>query len=100
MTLSSSEADDIVLSDYVRDVRFFIQLLNKLGIDYHIPVVVKIDNVSTMFMAENISSSSRTRHIYVRLKFVNDFFEKGEITVVFVRLEDNDADVFTKITKA
>jgi len=75
-----------------------MQILTELGVDYPKPVVVKIDNVGAMFMAENISSSARTRHIDVRLKFVNEFIEQGEIKVVFVRSADNDADVFTKNT--
>ena len=34
----------------------------------------------------------------VRLKLVNEFIEQGEIEVVFVKLADNDADIFTKNT--
>ena len=98
ITLSSSEAEYVALSDCVKDVRFVMQILTELGVDYPKPVVVKIDNVGAMFMAENISSSARTRHIDVRLKFVNEFIEQGEIKVVFVRSADNDADVFTKNT--
>ena len=98
VTLSSSEAEYVALSDCVKDVRFVMQILTELEVEYPKPVVVKIDNVGAMFMAENISSSARTRHIDVRLKFVNEFIEQGEIEVVFVKSADNDADVFTKNT--
>ena len=98
MTLSSSEAEYVALLDCVKDVRFVMQILTELEVTYPKPVVVKIDNVGAMFMAENISSSARTRHIDVRLKFVNEFIEQGEIQVVFVKSADNDADVFTKNT--
>ena len=100
ITLSSSEAEYVTLSDYVKDIRFVMQLLWELGIEFPRPVVVRIDNVGAIFMAENISSSARTRHIDVRLKFVNDFIKEGEITVMFVKSEGNDSDVFTKNTKA
>ena len=63
-------------------------------------MVVRIDNVGTIFMAENISSSDRTIHIDVRLKFVNEFIKEGEITVMFVKSEKHDSDVFTKNTKS
>ena len=100
VTLSSSEAEYVALSECVKDIRFVMQLLTELKVDYPKPVVVKIDNVGAMFMSENISSSVRTRHVDVRLKFVNEFIKEGEITVVFVKSEENDADVFTKNTKA
>ena len=96
--MSSSETEYVALSDCVKDVRFVIQILTELEVEYPKPIVVKIDNVGAMFMAENISSSARTRHIDVRLKFVNEFIEQGEIEVVFVKSADNDADVFTKNT--
>ena len=63
-------------------------------------MVVRIGNIGAMFMAENISSSARTRHIDVKLKFVNEFIKDGEITVMFVKSEENDSDIFTKNTKA
>ena len=84
----------------MKDVRFVIQLLLELGIDFPIPVVVRIDNIGEMFVADNISSSARTAHIDVRLKFVNEFIKEGEITVMFVKSEGNDSDIFTKNTKA
>ena len=99
VTLSSSEAEYVSLSECVRDVRFVMQLLTELELKFPKPVVIKIDNVGAMFMSENISSSTRTRHVDIRLKFVNEFIEEGEITVVFVKSEENDSDVFTKNTR-
>ena len=85
--MSSSEDEYVALSDCVKDVRFVMQLLWELGIEFPIPVVVRICDVGAIFMAENISSSARTRHIDVRLKFVNEFIKEGEITVMFVKSE-------------
>ena len=96
MTLSSSEAEYVALSDCVKDVRFVMQILTELEVEYTKHVVVKIDNVGVMFMAENINSLARTKHIDIRLKFVNEFIEQGEIQVVFVKSADNDADIFTE----
>ena len=98
--MSSYEAEYVALSDCVKDVRFVMQLLWELGIEFPRPAVVRIGDVGEMFMAENISSSARTRNIDVRLKFINEFIKEGEITVMFVKLEENDSDVFTKNTKA
>ena len=66
----------------------------RLKVNYPKPAVVKIDNIGTMSMSENICSSAKTRRVDVRLKFVNEFIKEGENIVVFVESEENDADVF------
>jgi ferric iron reductase protein FhuF len=49
-------------------------------------------------LAKNYSTSQRTKHIDIRTHFVREFVEDGIIKVVFVKSEDNDADIFTKNT--
>jgi hypothetical protein len=47
-------------------------------------------------LANNYATSQRTKHIDIRAHFVREFIEDGIIKVVFVKSEDNDADIFTK----
>ena len=47
-------------------------------------------------MTENISTSSRSKHIDLRHRYVNEMVEDGFIKIIFVRTNDNDADIFTK----
>ena len=96
--LSSSEAEYVALSECVKDVRFVMKIMRELGVEPPTPVVVRIDNVGAMFMAENNTTSQRTRHIDIRYKWVAEFIEAGEIDVVFVKTDENDADIFTKNT--
>ena len=98
VSLSSSEAEYVALSECMKDVRFVMEKMRELGMEPPIPVVVRIDNVGAMFMAENNTTSQRTRHIDIRYKWVAEFIEAGEIDVVFVKTSDNDADIFTKNT--
>ena len=60
------------------------------------PIVVRVDNVGAIFMAENVSVSQRTKHIDVRYRFVQEFVMDGFLKIIFVRTADNDADIFTK----
>ena len=56
-----------------------------------------IDNVGAIFMTENRTSSSRTRHMDTRWWYVaNMQDEDGLIKVKFVRTKDNVADIGTK----
>jgi hypothetical protein len=64
------------------------------------PVVVRVDNMGAIFMTENVTSNSRTRHVDVRHRFVTDLVEKKVIEVVFVSSGDNLRDGQTKnVTK-
>jgi hypothetical protein len=47
-----------------------------------------------MFLCNNFSTSQRTKHIDIRQHFVRGYIEDDILKVVFVRSEDNDADMF------
>jgi hypothetical protein len=47
-------------------------------------------------MAENVSATSRTKHVDTRYHFIREFIEEGMIKIVFVKTEENMSDVFTK----
>ena len=61
-----------------------------------LPIVVNVDNMGTVFMSKNISTTGRSKHIDVRTKYVNKYVEDGVLKIIYVKLEENDADVFTK----
>ena len=100
VTLSSSEAELVALSECVKDVKFVMKILEDLGIKVQRPVTVRVDNVGAIFLAENATTSQRTRHIDIRYKWVSEFIENGEIEVIFVKTLENDADIFTKNTSS
>jgi hypothetical protein len=84
------------MSEAVKEIRFIYFLLKGMGVDVGIPIVVRCDNVGSIFMAENSSSGIRTRHIDTRYHFVREHVEYGLIKIVFVKSSINDADMFTK----
>jgi hypothetical protein len=95
VTLSSSEAEYVAMSEAVKEIRFIYFLLKGMGVDVKLPIVVS-DNVGAIFMAENSSLGIRTRHIDTRYHFVREHVKDGLIKIVFVKSSINDADMFTK----
>ena len=93
VTLSSSE---VALSEAAKEIKFVAQIIEALGIKVKLPIIVRVDNVGAIFMTENISTSSRSKHIDLRHRYVNEMVEDGFIKIIFVRTNDNDADIFTK----
>jgi len=96
VTLSSSEAEYVALSEVCTEIMFMKQILDFLKVEVKLPIVVHVDNVGAIYLASNATTSQRTRHIDVRYHFVRDYVEDGIVKIVFVRSEDNDADAFTK----
>jgi hypothetical protein len=98
VSLSSSEAEWIALSEAVKEIIFVVQLLRDIGIRVETPVIVKVDNIGAIHMAENVTSGSRTRHIDIRTKFVREYNSGTDplIKIIFCKSEDNISDICTK----
>ena len=57
-----------------------------------------VDNQAAIFMAKNTTATKRTKHVDVRENFVYEHVNEdtGEIELVFVKSENNKADIYTK----
>ena len=73
-------------------------LLQSIGIEPVLPIIINVDNVGAIFLAENMSATARTRHVDARYHFIREMIVDNLIKVIFVRTDDNDADIFTKNT--
>ena len=71
-------------------------LLQDIGFDVELPIVVKTDNIGALFMSQNASTGVRTRHVDTRYHFIRENVEDGIIKIEFVKSNDNDSDIFTK----
>ena len=96
VTLSSSEAEFVSLSKTAKEVSFIYQVMMSMGIELKLPIVIRVDNIGAIFMSENVAISNRTKHVDVRYHFVREFVQDGFIKVIFVKSEENDADLFNK----
>jgi hypothetical protein len=59
----------------IMEVCFIYFLLKEMGVDVKLPIVVRCDNVSAIFMAENSSSGIRTHHIDARYHYADMFMK-------------------------
>jgi hypothetical protein len=70
VTLSSSEAKYVSMSEALNGIRLVYYLLVILGISFKLPIIARTDNIGTNLMAENPSSRVRTRHIETGYHFI------------------------------
>ena len=96
VTLSSSEAEYVAMSEAVKEIRFIYFILKDIGIKVELPIVVKTDNVGALFMSQNSSTGVRSRHVDTRYHFIRENVEDGIVRVEPVNSNDNDSDIFTK----
>ena len=96
VTLSSSEAEYVALSEAAKEIKFVYQLLQSIGIEIELPIIVRVDNVRAIFVSENTSTSGRTKHVDIRYRYVNEMVLNGFLKIQFVKTEENVADIFTK----
>ena len=69
-----------------------------MGMKIKYPIPVLCDNFGSIYFGYNANMSQQTKHVNICYKYVNEYVKNGMIKVVFVRSENNDADVFTKNT--
>jgi hypothetical protein len=54
------------------------------------------DNESAIRLADNHVEHSRTKHIDIRLHFLRDHQQRGDIDIYHISTENQLADIFTK----
>ncbi len=96
VTLFSSEAEYVALSDAVKEVKLVLQLLQSMRIRVKTPIIVRVNIVGAIFIAENVAVSQRTKHIDLRYQFVQKFVMDEFSKIIFVCIAENQADIFTK----
>jgi hypothetical protein len=61
VTLSSSEAEYVAISEALKEIKFMYFLFQDIGLDVELPIVVKTNNIGALFMSQNASTGIRTR---------------------------------------
>lgn len=96
VTLSSTEAEYVAVSEVCTEIIFIKQVLEFLGITIDFPITVNCDNVGAIFLAYNAKTSQRTKHVDIRAHYVRNYVEDGIVKIIFVKSELNESDIYTK----
>ena len=96
VTLSSTEAEYLAVSEACTDIMFIKMIMEFLELKVERPIKVYCDNVGAIFMGNNAKQSVRTKHINVKYHFIREHVLDGMVEIIFVPSEENDSDIFTK----
>lgn len=96
VSLSSTEAEFIALSDTCQETIWLRRLLVDMHEAMKNPTLIYEDNQSCLKIIKEEKFSNRTKHIDTRFHFVKDHVEKGHIHCKFCPTEIMIADILTK----
>ena len=97
MTLLSTEAEYVALTEAAQEAIWLRRLLKEIGAQGVPPKVDLLnDNIGAAALARNPEYHARTKHIDVRWHWIREAYGHGEIGLPYVATEDNLADGLTK----
>ncbi len=79
------------------EVAWLRKLLGDLGLHVDRQVVIYYDNLSSIQLARNLVFHAQTKHIEVHYHFIREKVLVGEIDLIYVNIEDQVVDIFTKV---
>jgi hypothetical protein len=96
---SSTEAELNGVDDEISKVLWTKRFIESQGFDVKLNVIYQ-DNTSAMKLENNAKGSSgkRTRHFDIKLFYVTNLIERGEVEVIYCPTDDMIADYMTKPT--
>jgi hypothetical protein len=96
VTLSSTEAKYVAISEAVKEFKFVYHLMRDLQIIVNLPIELRMDNLGAVFVSENALTCFCNRHMDTCYPFVQEFIEDGFIKIEFVRSAENYYDSSSK----
>jgi hypothetical protein len=99
VSLSKSKGEYYAVSEAAKEIKFVIQVMESIGLQIKKPILVHVDDVQAIFMAETPSATKHTRHIDTRYHFIRDYIIDKTIKNIFSTFHENKSDMFTKILR-
>lgn len=96
VALSTAEAEYVAMVEGIREAMGASECLREIGVEVKSPLIVKCDNQAAIAQVKNESTSSKSKHVDIKYKFVQDLSRKGLIKVEHVDTEEQMADILTK----
>lgn len=96
MSRSSAEAKYRSMAVEVAEITWLIGLFSEIGVKVAHPITVMSDSKAAIQIASNLIFHERTKHIEIDCHFIRGKIKEGLIRTVFVRTEEQQADLLTK----
>ncbi|BES94054.1 Hydra magnipapillata [Nesidiocoris tenuis] len=95
VALSTAEAEYAAIAESTKEALHLKQLSMDLDITQN-KIVIHNDNQAAQHMAANPIISSKSKHVAIRINFVREVIERGDVELKYVSTDLMTADVLTK----
>ncbi|RDX96424.1 hypothetical protein CR513_20929, partial [Mucuna pruriens] len=99
VTLSTCEAKYVAVTSCTCQAIWLRRLLKEFNMNQEESTKIHIDNKSTQILAKNPVFHERSKHIDTRYHFIRECIVKKEVELVYVKIQDQVVDFFTKLLK-
>eukprot|EP00043_Microstomoeca_roanoka_P020364 m.246374 g.246374 ORF g.246374 m.246374 type:complete len:1365 (-) comp17152_c1_seq2:996-5090(-) len=96
VALSTAEAEYMAISAAAQDVQFLVQLLEDVGEQLELPVVINTDNQPAIRIGTDKATKPRSKHIRVRHHYIRELVDEGNLTLQHCPGTRMIADALTK----
>ena len=96
VTLTSTEAEYVSMSEGMKDLMFIKMCLNYIKMKVNLPMIVLINNIGAIEMLDSKTGQCKTKHIDTRFHWIKQYVDKDKVKVNYIKSEENVADIFTK----
>ena len=95
VTRSSTEAEYVAAVLNASELKFMQMFLEEV---FYVttPGIMLEDNMGCIFLVRNKQMGPRTKAIQIRMHWIREAFEKEELTIDYVKSEENESDIMTK----
>nr|KYP74060.1 Copia protein [Cajanus cajan] len=95
ITLSTYAVEYVIVGQCLMQLLWIKHQLEDYDI-YESSIHVLYDNTVVISISKNLVLHSRTKHIEIKHHFIRDHVQKGTFDLVYVKTEEQLADIFTK----
>ena len=97
VSLSTMESEFISAARGIQEAMGCYHLLKELKRPIKLPMLLRVDNQAAIASIMNEASSSKTKHVDIKHKYIKDLYQHKLILPSYVATTDMKADILTKI---
>lgn len=95
IALSTTESETYGLVRMMKDIMYCKNVVKGLMVE-KVPIQLYTDNMGTLSLASHPAVHKRSKHFDIKLHFIREQMNKGDMKIEHVKSQDNPADIFTK----